>query len=241
MQRDSKDEREAPTFFSGFSKSARTAQVEAFSLNYLAHARLAHDTPEGLVGNLMADFVRGKVEDMTHLSPGIREGIQLHRAIDRFTDAHPIVHRSVSRITDRWHHYAPVLIDVFYDHFLASEWRRYSPEPLERFADRVYETLHHFHEQLPPAMQEAMLRMRRHNWFLAYASLEGIGHALQKLDARIWHRSERVAQLEQSVADLRKHYDPLAEDFRAFFPQLQAHVEEEKRRLAQPPANDQAA
>ena len=96
----------------------------------------------------------------------------------------------------------------------------------------MYETLKGFHDQLPENMQEAMLRMRRHNWLISYATFDGIAATLQKLDARIWHRSERVAQLEQAVSDLRKHYDPLAEDFRAFFPQLEAHVEDEKRRLA---------
>lgn len=200
-------------------------------MNYLAHARLAHASPEGLVGNLMADFVRGKVENMTHLSPGVRSGILLHRAIDQFTDSHPTVHRSIGRISPRWHHYSPVLIDVFYDHFLASDWSRYSTEPLDDFAQRVYAVLHDFHDQLPETMQEAMLRMRRHNWFAAYATKEGIADALQKLDVRIWHRSERVSQLEQAVADLDRHYADLATDFHSFFPQLQAHVEKTKRDL----------
>jgi acyl carrier protein phosphodiesterase len=202
-------------------------------LNYLAHARLAHDSPEGLVGNLMADFVRGKVEEMTHLSPGVRSGILLHRAIDQFTDSHPVFHRSVGRISARWHHYSPVLIDVFYDHFLASDWPRYFAEPLEAFAQRVYEVMQSFHHQLPEPMQEAMLRMRRQNWFLSYATREGIGRALQKLEVRIWHRSERVSQLEQALVDLDQHYGDLARDFQAFFPQLQAHVEEAKSAMPQ--------
>lgn len=203
-------------------------------MNYLAHARLAHDWPEGLVGNLMADFVRGKVEEMTHLSAGVREGILLHRAIDRFTDTHPIVHRSIGRIADRWHHYSPVLIDVFYDHFLAADWSRYSSEPLDTFANRVYDILRDHYDQLPEGMQEAVLRMKRHNWFVAYSTLDGIGHALQKLDVRIWHRSERVAQLEQAVADLEKHYSALSGDFREFFPELERHVQEEQARLGEP-------
>ena len=201
-------------------------------MNYLAHAFLAGDDPEAIIGNLMADFVRGKVEEMEHLSLGIRQGMLLHRAIDRFTDSHLVVQRSIHRLTDRWHHYAPILVDVFYDHFLAANWSRYSHEPLPVFSERVYEILRQYQELLPPPMQEAMGRMRRQNWFMAYATIEGIGLALEKLSVRIWHRSERVAQLDQAVADLRRHFTPLLEDFQVFFPELQKHVAQERQAIA---------
>lgn len=201
-------------------------------MNYLAHAFLAGDDPEAIIGNLMADFVRGKVEEMDHLSLGIRQGMLLHRAIDRFTDTHLVVQRSIHRLTDRWHHYAPILVDVFYDHFLAANWNRYSSEPLPVFSERVYEVLRQYQDLLPPPMQDSMVRMRRQNWFMAYATIEGIGLALEKLSVRIWHRSERVAQLDQAVADLREHFTPLLEDFQVFFPELQHHVAQERQAIA---------
>ncbi|HMP04138.1 MAG TPA: ACP phosphodiesterase [Gemmatales bacterium] len=201
-------------------------------MNYLAHAFLAGDAPEALIGNLMADFVRGKVEEMEHLSPGIRQGLLLHRAIDRFTDTHLVVQRSVGRLSPRWHHYAPILVDVFYDHFLAADWNRYASEPLAVFSERVYEILRQYQDVLPPPMQDAMVRMRRQNWFMAYGTIEGIGRALEKLSVRIWHRSERVAQLDQAVADLRELHVPLHEDFTVFFPELRHHVAEQRAALA---------
>jgi acyl carrier protein phosphodiesterase len=201
-------------------------------LNYLAHAFLAGDDPEAIIGNLMADFVRGKVEEMEHLPQGIRLGMLLHRAIDRFTDSHLVVQRSIHRLSVRWHHYAPILVDVFYDHFLAANWTRFSSEPLGVFSERVYEILRQYQDVLPPPMQDAMARMRRQKWFMAYATIEGITLALEKLSVRIWHRSERVAQLDQAVADLRLHYGQLLDDFLIFFPDLQKHVAEQRQIIA---------
>jgi acyl carrier protein phosphodiesterase len=57
----------------------------------------------------------------------VQKGIILHRAIDTFTDAHPFLDKA-KKLHSRYHHYAGVIVDVFYDHFLAKNWVTYSNE-----------------------------------------------------------------------------------------------------------------
>src|SRR4029077_7560850 len=56
------------------------------SMNYLAHAYLSFNQSEILVGNMISDFVKGKRK--FDYPSGIQKGIDLHRAIDQFTDQH---------------------------------------------------------------------------------------------------------------------------------------------------------
>lgn len=185
-------------------------------MNYLAHLYLADDHPHSLLGNLAGDFLRGAAV----VAPELREGIARHRAVDAFTDAHPAVARSRARLSPRWGLYARVLVDVFYDHVLASQWKQHHPEPLEHFAIRVYRTLGAHAHLLPPRLAEAAPRMIRHNWLLAYATVEGVGEILRRMSGR----SRRGMDLAPAAADLSRELAALQADFAEFFPQLRAHV-----------------
>ncbi len=88
-------------------------------MNYLAHFLLSGESTSILVGNFIGDLVRGN--QFSTLDPAIQRGIMLHRAIDRFTDAHPVVRRSKQRAQAVTGRYASVVIDVFYDHFMARD------------------------------------------------------------------------------------------------------------------------
>jgi acyl carrier protein phosphodiesterase len=82
----------------------------------------------------------------------IRQSIWLHRKIDAFTDAHPVFRASKGRLRPPWRRYAGILVDVFYDHFLARDWALYSSVSLRDFSWSVYRTLHSHHEGLPTPM-----------------------------------------------------------------------------------------
>src|SRR5690349_12341831 len=99
-------------------------------MNFLAHIFLSGDDPEIMVGNFIGDFVKGRNLD-DRFSSGIVKGIELHRAIDEYTDSHPVVAQSKNRLRPKYRHYAPVIVDVFYDHFLAKNWKNYHPTSLE--------------------------------------------------------------------------------------------------------------
>jgi acyl carrier protein phosphodiesterase len=86
-------------------------------MNYLAHLYLAGDSPESILGNLIGDFLKGTTVDS--YSESIRKGIQLHKQVDRYTDLHDIVRKSKQLISPVNKRYAGIIVDVFYDHFLA--------------------------------------------------------------------------------------------------------------------------
>ena len=101
-------------------------------MNYLAHIYLAdHGSEKLLLGNFLGDFVR-KSEEPAY-EDTIRQGIHMHRKIDSFTDSHPIFLISRRRVSDLNRRYAGVLVDMFYDHFLAKNWQGYSGIHLEKY------------------------------------------------------------------------------------------------------------
>jgi hypothetical protein len=100
-------------------------------MNYLAHLHLAPDDAAARVGNLLGDFL--KPSHAGHLPQALQQGMALHRQIDSHTDSHPLVARSKQRIAAERRRYAGILVDIFYDHFLAQHWPRFSSMPLADF------------------------------------------------------------------------------------------------------------
>jgi len=189
-------------------------------MNFLAHISLSGDNPKIMVGNFIGDFVKGR-NLLEQFEPEIAQGITLHRAIDEFTDSHPIVVQSKKRLQPTYRHYAPVIVDMFYDHILAKNWNRYHPEPLASFADKTYNTILAHDAILPEQVKYMMTYMTKGNWLLQYAQLEGIERALTGM-AR---RSKYDSKMELAVNDLRNYFELFEDEFTRFFPELQFHSE----------------
>lgn len=189
-------------------------------MNFLAHIYLSGDNELIQIGNLMADGIRGKqYEDYPD---DVRKGILLHREIDTFTDAHPIFRESTKRLHAKYHHYAGVIVDVFYDHFLAASWERYSPVPLADFVSRFYESLDQHYPLLNDKTREMMPPMVKHNWLLSYRSVEGIASILRQMD----HRTGNRSGMRESVVELTTFYADFQREFTAFFEELRAFCQE---------------
>lgn len=199
-------------------------------MNYLAHLYLAGSDPESVLGSLMGDFVKGRVDPAR--SPALRHAIMQHRRIDSFTDSHPLVKRSKQRISPDFRRYAGILVDVFYDHFLAAEWRCYAEEPLEEFARHVYEQVSRNIQTLPPRMQISMRYMVANDLLSTYRTVDGIGRALRGIETRL----RRPSHLGEAATELESAYLALRDDFTDFFPQLIRFVEDDNRDHAVPVA-----
>ncbi len=189
-------------------------------MNYLAHAYLSDGTPESLVGNLMADFLKGRIPD--DLPVGVRCGVLLHRRVDAFTDAHPVTARTRARLRPRWGKLSGVLADMFYDHLLAADWERYSPDQsLRVFADGVYDSLATQTVVMPDRMRIVMGKIAERDGFVYYSEIDGLREALARMSRRL--KRARVA-LDEAADDLVREYDAFADDFHAFFPDLISSV-----------------
>jgi len=187
-------------------------------MNLLAHCYLSGEFDEVMVGNLMGDFVKGKPAEK--LSEDIKFGIHLHRKIDSFTDSHPIVRESKSRLFPTYRHYSSVIVDVFYDHFLASCWLDYSKIPLMDYAKKVYLLLEDKYQTLPTSMQRMFFYMQTQNWLLNYAQLDGIEKTLLGMK----ERASFDSGMEYAIKDLKKDYQLYLTDFTEFFPLLVQYV-----------------
>ena len=186
-------------------------------MNFLAHIYLSGDNDLLKIGNFMADGIRGKHFENYPLE--IQKGIILHRAIDTYTDAHPIFRQSTKKLHARYHHYAGVIIDIFYDHFLAKNWFKYSDEKLENFVEKFYQSLHDNYAVLSEKTQEIMPYMIQQNWLVSYKTVEGIKQILTQMD----HRTKNESKMRFSSEELLEYYAEFESDFTLFFNDLQTH------------------
>ncbi|RYG00203.1 MAG: DUF479 domain-containing protein, partial [Chitinophagaceae bacterium] len=184
-------------------------------MNHLAHLYLSGSDADLQIGNFIADAVKGKQVEL--FQERVRAGILLHRSIDTFTDAHPVVRESKKRLYAGYSKFAGVVTDMFYDHFLALNWHHYHPQNLENYTADFYRLLENRWAELPEKVQYFAPYMIKQNWLLRYAEIEGIGRSLFGLSQRVKHAS----QLQFATKDLEQHFDLFKAEFDEFFPELE--------------------
>ncbi len=167
-----------------------------------------------MIGNFIADFVKGKKKDEYPVK--IKQGIELHRMIDDFTDHHPVTSRSKDRLRHKYGKYSGVITDIYYDHFLATNFSAYHESSLEKFSLNTYTILKENWDLLPEGVHYMLPFMIERNWLLNYATIEGIGRALTGLSKRVSFENK----MDESVADLKEKYSDFKNDFSDFFPEL---------------------
>ncbi|CAG8873068.1 Acyl carrier protein phosphodiesterase [Pseudomonas fluorescens] len=183
-------------------------------MNYLAHLHLGGQRPGQLLGSLYGDFVKGRLQGQ--FAPEIEGAIQLHRSIDVFTDRHPQVDVALSRFSLTRRRYAGIVLDVFFDHCLARDWTLYADRPLELFTSDVYRVLSS-ERQLPERLAKIAPYMVANDWLGSYQEFEVLEQVLRGISRRL----TRPEELAAAMQELRRLYEPLSEDFRLFYPQLQ--------------------
>jgi acyl carrier protein phosphodiesterase len=178
-----------------------------------------------MIGNFIADFVKGKKKDEYPVR--IKQGIELHRSIDDFTDHHEITGRSKDCLRRKYAKYSGVIVDIYYDHFLAAHFSDYHPSSLQDFSQRTYAVLKANWNILPEGVQYFIPFMIERNWLMNYATIDGIGRALSGLSKRVSFENK----MDESVLDLQEHYESFENDFREFFFELIKFADEKKLRL----------
>ncbi|MBA3683089.1 MAG: DUF479 domain-containing protein [Bacteroidetes bacterium] len=180
-------------------------------MNYLAHAFLSNNNTDLLIGNFIADHLRGN--DFKDYKPEVIEGIYLHRRIDTFTDAHPNFKLAKRIFYDGYERYSGILIDIYFDHFLAKNFSNYSSVPLKEFCNTVYKIYTENQSLLPKSSSNFLDYVLKNNIYYEYSSLEGIERVLFHLSHRIKHQ----VMLNESVMLFKKHEKELEENFDLFF------------------------
>jgi acyl carrier protein phosphodiesterase len=180
-------------------------------MNFLFHMLLSGADDQLLVGNFMGDFVKGRLDG--RFPPRIRQGVMLHRRIDSFAGRDEHFRHSRLRISTDYGLYRGVLVDLFYDHFLAREWEQWSDEPFTRYLADSRTVVERHHRELPERMQP-LIPVIFDELLPSYGEVSGIGSALERMSRRV----TRSNPLAGGEAELERHYERLQDDFRAFMP-----------------------
>ncbi|WP_373056118.1 ACP phosphodiesterase [Zunongwangia sp. H14] len=183
-------------------------------MNFLAHIYLSGNKEQLKIGNFIADSVKGN----SYLSfpAEVQKGIILHRAIDYYTDTHPVVKQSTHRLFEKYGHYSAVIVDILYDHFLAANWDSYSNIPLKFYVEDFYRLLKKNHQLLPARVQNFLPYMIKDNWLLNYSSLTGIEKILFQMN----NRTKGKSNMQEAVNELKQYYSEFLEEFKLFFEDL---------------------
>lgn len=173
----------------------------------------------------MGDFVKGS--NFNHLPEMVAKGIILHREIDSYTDSHPVVMQSKDKLREKYRHYSGVIVDMYYDHFLAVNFEDYSSKTLHEFAESKYRLLENHWDLIPPKGQNMLPYMIRGDWLTNYAKKEGIHRSLTGLSRRTKFKSN----LEMAIQELTAHYHDFETEFRLFFDEIQRHISQFRQDL----------
>jgi acyl carrier protein phosphodiesterase len=189
-------------------------------LNYLAHLYLARHSDDAMLGALLGDFV--KPHSGAQFSAETDMEIVIHRKVDAFTDSHPLVLQAKQSFAGPSRRYAGILLDVFYDHVLATHWAQYSDVALDQFILRFYQTLRNKAEILPPRLAHAAPYMIEQDWLGSYSTFAGVDIAVRRISTRL---SKNGDVMIEALRDLEANYAAFSDGFHAFFPELIAFVE----------------
>lgn len=167
----------------------------------------------------MADAIKGK--SYLNYDEEIQRGIILHREIDTFTDQHPIVRQSKRRLNVRYNHFGGIIIDIFYDHFLAKNWSQFSNIPLELYTTEIYKVLQKDYSIYPTNVRRMLYFMVHENWLLSYQNTDEIKKVLNRMS----HRTKHKSYMELATEDLLLYYEDFENDFLIFFKEIMIHTQ----------------
>ncbi|MCM8538965.1 MAG: ACP phosphodiesterase [Lentisphaeraceae bacterium] len=191
-------------------------------MNWLAHVFLSPDDVNFKIGNLLTDV--SKPEHLEIKNDSFQAGIRCHYEIDRFTDTHDLVKKCKKVFFPKYRHFSAVLVDVFYDHFLAAHWQSYSDISYREYVNDFYSLLKMKTLPLHKDSEIFIESIYTSDRLGIYDRIEGVKQALERISSRIRLRTK--IDIRESIVELNENYDVLLSDFRAFFSQLRSHVKD---------------
>ncbi|MGR5269269.1 ACP phosphodiesterase [Vibrio astriarenae] len=176
-------------------------------MNFLAHLHIADHCQSSLLGNLLGDFVKGDPNKQfdTHVAQGIR----LHRFVDSYTDAHDVINEGKLRFDKEQRRFAPIALDMFWDHCLAKQWQQHHSLSLRKFVDYAQQEIKQYQQPLPERFNQVSAHMWQGRWLESYADFDNIIYALERMS----QRSLRMGALAQCAEGLSTHYEHFEQQF----------------------------
>ena len=186
-----------------------------YKMNFLAHSYLSF-SEEQLVGNMIADFVKNR--DVARLPESIQKGIKLHRAIDAFTDAHPLIHEAKAPFRPLVRLYSGAFVDVAFDYFLANDTTENSQREWQEHSQRVYAVLRRYEEFLPEVFKKVLDKMQQDDWLYNYRNEWGIEYSFRNVVNKAQFLDKTINVFPAFLANK----DFLREKYEIFFPEIKS-------------------
>ncbi|MCU0429571.1 MAG: acyl carrier protein phosphodiesterase [Cytophagaceae bacterium] len=193
-------------------------------MNHLANLYLARHKGDRMLGCLIGEIIRTTNQDK--YNEHIMEGIELNKNITNFCLQHPAYLRSKNRLHPKYSKHSGKIIDIFYDHFLASNWNHYSELELAEYCTQTYAFINENYQTLPYKLRKLTNVMIQDNWLFHYSSVEGIHRYMRE----ITRRDTFQTNLEYSLEDLIQSYHAFKADFDELFPALISFADEQMRK-----------
>lgn len=192
-------------------------------MNFLAHLVLAPQTPEGLIGSIAPDMIKGPLPSDLHNA--VASAAREHHQIDRYTDAHPAFIRSRQMLREAVDpRLSGILVDVLYDYVLARDWAHWCSGALADYLARTERSLMAALSYVPLRMQMIVRKMIDEQWLASYATVAGTRARLETMSQRLTRRLDRPMSLMISEHALAELDQGLTQNFTQFWPDLLAHV-----------------
>lgn len=188
-------------------------------MNFLAHSYLSF-SEEQLVGNMIADFVKNR--DVARLPESIQKGIKLHRAIDTFTDAHPLIHEAKAPFRPLVRLYSGAFVDVAFDYFLANDTTENSQRGWQEHSQRVYAVLRRYEEFLPEVFKKVLDKMQQDDWLYNYRNEWGIEYSFRN----VVNKAQFLDKTTNVFPAFLANKDFLREKYEIFFPEIKSFAQD---------------
>ena len=190
-----------------------------YKINFLAHSYLSF-SEEQLVGNMIADFVKNR--DVARLPESIQKGIKLHRAIDTFTDAHPLIHEAKAPFRPLVRLYSGAFVDVAFDYFLANDTTENSQREWQEHSQRVYAVLRRYEEFLPEVFKKVLDKMQQDDWLYNYRNEWGIEYSFRN----VVNKAQFLDKTTNVFPVFLANKDFLREKYEIFFPEIKSFAQD---------------
>lgn len=211
--------KQVPSAKAGAKVREHPGNLQKAYMNHVAHCFLSYPDKDLLFGNFIGDFVKGR--SWQSMPPEVQKGILLHRAIDAFTDSHPLVRASADRIRPYSGRYASPTVDILYDHLLIRHWEIYAPGlPFDIFADWAYQGLDQFAGEMPEGLRRRWPQMLAGRFLHGYGSREGMEWVLGQFGKRLNGHLDATGLCRFFFQEIAV----FSADFNGFFPELAGHV-----------------
>ena len=189
-------------------------------MNLLAHAYLSTPNASVLLGNMLGDDVKGM--QIKLYPPGLRVGIQLHRYIDSFTDAHPLISEIKEIFQPAVGLYSGAIVDISMDYFLSNDSNIFTPKQWQGFARWAYKALETQQSWHIGGFKQYFPYLVSENWFTRYADEAFIEQSMRNLLRRVGKSAAYPTVKKQ----FEREQGQLAATYQAFFPLLRQHCQE---------------